>query len=454
MGTKKIGFLVIAGLLIATLIPAYNLIRDDNEDNLNKNIVFEYSNKKVYESQMKPYIDYYLKMNGNDDLTTKNMAVDNYIRSVLMADFAIENGFQVLDIEIEEFIKKVPVLMIEDEFSMNKYEEFLSVIGIKKHTFEEEIRKDLIIKKMMESIDEVSNINDFYFNIMKDVLSQKRTIEKVKLNLDNILVEYKEEDIKRFYDLNKDNYREQENIEFYKKTYIHPLNQSLEDEDIEIVRLETTELYEFTKNMSKEDDLVSDFKSSIMTLKKDSFYDLIGLKENQGIANKMVFIDNTNVENGVITLYQVNEIISGDIKSFENVRGEIINDYNIEDKIEIAFEEINKQQDFKDILKSKDNDYFVSYKEEVINPLENNESKYLYELAYSMPLNDIKFYYDGDTNEFFFIKLKSIEEIELSEEQVDYFRTSQNNMYKQFVMLSLYDGIKRKYDLVKHKKER
>lgn len=452
MVKKYLGFAVIAGLFSAAIIPAYTFFSDNDTDSLNKNVVFEYSGKAVYESQLLPYINYYLKMNGNSDIETRNLAVDNYIRSVLMAEFAMENGYTVEDSEIKDFISKVPALIVEGKFSNSKYEEFIKVLGIKKHLFEDEVRKDLLIVKMMEKVDSFSNIKDFYFDIIKETLSQKRTLEKIKIDMSKIIVEYKDEDIEKIYKLNKEKYKHEDDIVFNKITYIHPLNQSEKIEDLETVKLDTNAIYEAVQINGKNIDLENEgFKKSEMTINKTSFYTLTGLDNKNKIEKNMFLVDNTNVDNGIITVYQVSDVLSGRIKTLSESKNEIIDNYTIENKIEKAFEEISSYEDIKESI--KDNKIFSKYEEEVLNPLDHIGSNYLYDLAYSMPVNDIKFYYENKTNEYFFIKLKSIDPLELTDEQLDYFKTSQNNMYKQFILISLYDGIKRKYNLIKHKKE-
>jgi len=42
-----------------------------------------------------------------------------------------------------------------------------------------------------------------------------------------------------------------------------------------------------------------------------------------------------------------------------------------------------------------------------------------------------------------------VEPINLTKEQLDYFRVSQNSMYKQFMLLSMYDGLKKQYGFKK-----
>ena len=61
--------------------------------------------------------------------------------------------------------------------------------------------------------------------------------------------------------------------------------------------------------------------------------------------------------------------------------------------------------------------------------------------------------YNEDNNSYYFDQLSKIEKIDLTKEQLDYFRKSQNNMYKQFVLISLYDSVKKNYNLIKYKKE-
>ncbi len=452
MNKKIVSGFILSGLLIGSLIPAYNYFENDNNQ-LNKNVVFEYNGIKVYESEMIPYINYYLKMNNSDSVETKNYAVDNYIRSVLLSKFAEDSGYEVKDYEIKEFIEKAKHLEDNGKFSQKKYDEFLKEFGLKRHIFEEEVRKDLLIIKLMEKVDDLSNIEPYYFDIIHEVLAQRRIIGKVKIDMNSFPVVFDQKLLQEKYNENKEKYRKPDFIIFSKNTYIHPLNQSDKLEELDKVTLETNLLYEDIKNTPSGEvasKLANKFKSSTMMLTKEEFYNLIGTKNlKEELAAGNFFIDNVNIDNGVITVYEITNITKGNIKSFSEAYVDLTTDYSLDFQIEQAYKHISDYGD----IKNSTGIYFSEYNEETIDPLKNDKSELLYKLTYALPLNGIKLYYDENNQNYYFIQLKGVEKINLNEEQINYFKLSQNNMYKQFIFLSMYDSIKKKYNLVKYKKE-
>lgn len=452
MSKKTLSAIIITGLLGIAIIPAYDFFK--KEDLSNQNVVFEYNGKKVYETEMLPYINYYLKMNNIiDDVEAKNRAVDNYIRSVLLSKFAEDSGYSVDKSEVEEFIKKSTPFIDNEKFSVEKYHKFLKDFNIKVDVFEEEIKKDLLIMKMMNKVDDISNIENYYFDIINEVLAQKRTIKKVKLKLDSFPVVYDKNLLEEKYKANKEKYKKPDFIIFSKNTFIHPLNQSDKDKDIDSVIVDTNSLYNDIKNTNANNlssKLIEGFKTSTMMLEKENFYNLIGTKNiNSELKKGTFFIDNSDIDNGVLIVYEVTNISQGEIKNFSEAYYDLTKDYELEVKIEKAYETISDYGNIKNAV----GNYFEDYQEEIIDPLKNDKSELLYKLVYSLPLNGLKLYYNEDNDSYYFVQLSKIEKIDLTKEQLDYFRKSQNNMYKQFVLISLYDSVKKNYNLIKYKKE-
>ena len=452
MSKKTLSAIIITGLLGIAIIPAYDFFK--KEDLSNQNVVFEYNGKKVYETEMLPYINYYLKMNNIiDDVEAKNRAVDNYIRSVLLSKFAEDSGYSVDKSEVEEFIKKSTPFIDNEKFSVEKYHKFLKDFNIKVDVFEEEIKKDLLIMKMMNKVDDISNIENYYFDIINEVLAQKRTIKKVKLKLDSFPVVYDKNLLEEKYKANKEKYKKPDFIIFSKNTFIHPLNQSDKDKDIDSVIVDTNSLYNDIKNTNANNlssKLIEGFKTSTMMLEKENFYNLIGTKNiNSELKKGTFFIDNSDIDNGVLIVYEVTNISQGEIKNFSEAYYDLTKDYELEVKIEKAYETISDYGNIKNAV----GNYFEDYQEEIIDPLKNDKSELLYKLVYSLPLNGLKLYYNEANDSYYFVQLSKIEKIDLTKEQLDYFRKSQNNMYKQFVLISLYDSVKKNYNLIKYKKE-
>lgn len=447
---KKTVAVVIAGaLLVAASLP---LISYFQESNGNDNVVFEYNGKKVYETEVKPYVDYYMKINSMNDLETKNYAVDNYIRSLLLSDFSKEMGMTVNDNEIFDYINKSPIFQVDEKFSKQKYDEFIARLGVKPVVFENEVRKDLYVVDIMDKVDKLTNINDYYFDIIKETLAQQRVIEQLRINLNEIPVVIDEDALKEVYETHKVNYTKADQIVFTKHTYVHPLNQSEKEADMKIVKSDTKFFYDEisalrSQELSKK--LVDDnISTSTMSLSAGDFSKIVGTNNSDNITKGTFLIDSEGLDNGVITVYEVTNVTKGSQMDYAEARPQIESEYKLNMKLKLALNSLTAE-DGKDFSKVN-NKYFSKYKEDTINPLNNTETEEFYNTIFGTQLGRFTLYHDKARNEYSFIKVKAVEPISLTKEQEDYFRVSQNNMYKQFMLLSMYDGLKKQYNFKKY----
>ena len=449
MKKKTVAVVIVGALLAAAVLP---LISYFQESNGNDNVVFEYNGKKVYETEVKPYVEYYMKINSMNDLETKNYAVDNYIRSLLLSEFSKDMGMTVNDNEIFEYINKSAIFHDNDEFSKQKYDDFIARLGVKPVVFENEVRKDLYVVDIMDKVDKLTNINDYYFDIIKETLAQQRVIEKLRINMNEIPVVIDEDALKEIYEANKLNYTQPDQIVFAKHTYVHPLNQSEKDVDVKIVKSDTKFFYDEisalrSKELSKK--LVDEnISTSTMTLSAGDFSKIVGTKNTDDITPGTFLIDSEGLENGVITVYEVTNVSKGNQMNYVEARPQVESEYKLNMKLKLALKSISLE-DSKDFSKVT-NKYFGKYQQDTINPLNNTETEDLYNTVFGTDIGKFTLYHDKNKNEYSFIKVKAVEPINLTKEQLDYFRVSQNNMYKQFMLLSMYDGLKKQYKFKKY----
>lgn len=450
MVKKTLAVAISVALIASIAIPALNYF---SESNGNDNIVFEYNNKKVYETEVTPYVEYYSKINQNFDTDAKNQAVDNYIRSVLLSQFSKDLGTVVTDEDVFKYIHDSPIFKDGDKFSKEKYDQFIRNLNVKANIFESEVRKDLLIVKLMEKMDKLSNIENYYFDIINETLAQKRVIEKVRVNMNSLPVVYDELLMKQKYEENKDKYRQPSQIIFKKYTYINPLNQSEKPEDKELMDLETKKFYDSVSKLpSKELSaklMTENLPNSSMSLNETDFSKIVGIKINDKINKGTFLIDSEGLENGVVSIYEITNMTKGRQMDFTESYAYLERDYEKDMKLKEAKEYIKAYDNYKDAVGV----YFDKYTEEVVDPLKNDQADDFYNLIYAMPIGGYTLYYDNDVKSYYFIKVKNVEKIELTKEQTDYFRLSQNNMYKQFVLLSVYDSVKKHYNLKRYKKE-
>ena len=449
MKKKTVAVVIVGALVAAAVLP---LISYFQESNGNDNVVFEYNGKKVYETEVKPYVEYYMKINSMNDLETKNYAVDNYIRSLLLSEFSKDMGMTVNDNEIFDYINKSPIFQVDGKFSKQKYDEFIARLGVKPTVFENEVRKDLYVVDIMDKVDTLTNINDYYFDIIKETLAQQRVIEQLRINLNEIPVVIDEDALKERYEANKVNYTKRDQIAFSKHTYVHPLNQSEKEADIKIVKSDTKFFYDEisalrSQELSKK--LVDDnISTSTMTLSAGDFSKIVGTNNTDNITPGTFLIDSEALESGVVTVYEVTNISKGKLMDYAEARPQLESEYKLNMKLKLALKSITAE-DSKDFSKVN-NKYFSKYKQDTINPLNNTETEEFYNTIFGTEIGKFTLYHDKVRNEYSFIRVKDVEPINLTKEQLDYFRVSQNSMYKQFMLLSMYDGLKKQYDFKKY----
>lgn len=459
MKIKRIALIITVLLLCSLLVSSIIEYSQNNRPVDSQQPVFSFNGKTVYENELMPYISYYTRISGDDNAEIKNAAIDNYIRSSLFDKFATDIGITVKDEDVAQYIKDTEIFQNDGNFSPEKYNQFITNIGVQKHLFENEIRKDLVILELMKKIDSNTNIKDYYFDIASTVLAQKRNIEKVKINLSDIAVDIKDEDLMKEYELNKEMYREPDDIFFTKFTYIHPDNQEQDKEIIEKVKTETNSFYQEIIKVSNSNlvELLNykGLKNASMTLNANDFKNLVGFDRNEALANAnvkltdgMSYVDKTEIDNGMVNIYYIEDVKEGRFKSFDEARDAVKFNVLTELKIKKAYEKI---ADNNGDLQKSIGDYLQNYETEEVNPLTNDKSEQLYKLSFALPFNEVALL--EENNSYYFIKVLNSEKVELTNEQVDYFKTSQNNMYKQFIVLSLYDTLKNEYNLKLYKKE-
>lgn len=133
---------------------------------------------------------------------------------------------------------------------------------------------------------------------------------------------------------------------------------------------------------------------------------------------------------------------------YAEARPQLESEYKLNMKLKLALKSITAE-DSKDFSKVN-NKYFSKYKQDTINPLNNTETEEFYNTIFGTEIGKFTLYHDKVRNEYSFIRVKDVEPINLTKEQLDYFRVSQNSMYKQFMLLSMYDGLKKQYDFKKY----
>lgn len=185
-----------------------------------------------------------------DEQTLKQLALKNLIDEEVLRQNALERGFSVGDARIRDTIRAMPYFQSEKGFDKEKYDNVLKAQGLSEAYFVEQIRKGLQIGQLQDGItrsafatrteiDRFLNLRDQLRKIEYVIIPvvplgaeigskeiekyyreheaafrdpEKVSVHYVELNLENIAakIEIKEDDLRAFYESQKDLYSRKE----------------------------------------------------------------------------------------------------------------------------------------------------------------------------------------------------------------------------------------------------
>lgn len=146
----------------------------------------------------------------------EQMALQRVVQKYLLLNYADELGLMTTDLEVAKELVKIPSFLKDGKFDKNTY---VSVLKQNRRTvteFEEQLKKDLLVAKVQKIFNleleenEIKNIGSLLFS--KDKVSVK------VLNDDMIKVTPTLNDLKKYWEENKENYKSPKgyDISYYK----------------------------------------------------------------------------------------------------------------------------------------------------------------------------------------------------------------------------------------------
>ena len=142
-----------------------------------------------------------------DKLNLKQVAYNMVIQKNLILSFADQLGLSVTDEEIAKELVKIPGFIKDGKFDKDTYIKVLNQNRTNPTKFEASLKRDLLLQKIEDifSIEaqenEIKNLNKLLFS--------EDDINIEILSLDDVEVEVTEDNIKNYWESNKDNYKSQ-----------------------------------------------------------------------------------------------------------------------------------------------------------------------------------------------------------------------------------------------------
>ncbi len=387
-----------------------------------------------YSISTQEFIDFINRSKMNPEIIKKNIEnnVLNEILSMLISEKILELEIKDLNISISD---KILVKKIKDnknfqdedkKFSRIKYEKFLLSQNFTAATFEQELKKNELKKKLFAYV--AGGIKSPFFYANKNYIEENKKIDIEFINLEN---KYQKKD--SFSDVELDSFVK-ENEENLKEEYVNfsylkitPNNLTGSNEFNEAFFKKIDEIENYISNGLEVDELSKKLnikptikKNFLMSENEDEIHNKIYKKRNEG---KVQLID----ESDFYILFQINKI--------EKILPTLSN-LNFKNKIKNTLFQKKKYEFNNDIIKKINDKKFsdVDFKEMSKNSIEKiklesikDDSKFSInsiKLLYSLPKNNFTLINDKENN-IYLVKINKI---------------STSNLYKNSNLIEEYIG--------------
>ncbi|PLY05130.1 MAG: peptidylprolyl isomerase [Arcobacter sp.] len=273
-----------------------------------------------YQREYSSMYDQYTKIFGEqfnqeiaDKLNLKDAAYKMIIQKNLILSFADELGLDVTNEEIAKQLVAIPGFIKDGKFDKETYIKVLRQNRTNPTEFEATLKRDLLLQKI-ESIFKI-NANKSELEDLNRLLFSQDDISIDILNSKDITVDIKDEDIKKYWESNKNNYKSQPavSLEFSEVALV---SETFTDEDI---------LYNYEKfriDYKKEDGKIKTFEEAkedvikalnVKATKKEALKKYLKLKKDEEKFENSLILDESKLAYGAENNKKIADTVPGDI---------------------------------------------------------------------------------------------------------------------------------------------
>ena len=149
------------------------------------------------------------------DKDVKIATLQRLITRKLLLDEAEKEGIKVSDWAVAERIRAFPIFQKDGKFSEELYREFLKANRLSPQVFEEMIREDLLIEKLMAVVNKSPSVTEFELqNLYRKTFGKREFRYKLFLSKD-FKPEVSEKEIEEFYRKNLSQFREKTGQQYF-----------------------------------------------------------------------------------------------------------------------------------------------------------------------------------------------------------------------------------------------
>lgn len=220
--------------------------------------------QRQYKDVYNRYNEQYQKVLNQplDEEQAKKMGLENetlqiLIDRALLENFAIDSGIRISNEDISLELQSFDIFRENGQFLRERYEEFLRQSRMRAADFENLIKKDLLIKKVIDSFPSIVTPLEQELFALPNRLEDRISIEII----DNIRLKITDEDLQKYYNENKDNYKKDREFE------VEIIETKVENK--EIAESELIAYYDVNKTNYTKDGEILDFNNIKDEVKKD-----------------------------------------------------------------------------------------------------------------------------------------------------------------------------------------
>ena len=145
----------------------------------------------------------------------KLTALQRLITRKLLLQAAKEEGIKVSDWAVAKEIMESPLFKKDGKSSVELYEEFLKANRLTKHTFEEMVREDLTIQKLLEVINRSPSVTEYEVKELYKETFGKRDFSFKFFTVDSFKPKVTEKEIEDYYKAHKGEFTEKTKKQYF-----------------------------------------------------------------------------------------------------------------------------------------------------------------------------------------------------------------------------------------------
>ncbi len=145
----------------------------------------------------------------------KMEALRRLITRTLLLQEAENEGLKVSDWAVAKEIESMPAFQKDNKFSVELYKQFLKARRLNAHTFEEMVREDLLIQKLLTVVDHSASVTDFELKKLYIQNFGKRRFKYKEFNLKDFSPKVSDEEVEKYYQNHKDEFSEKTGEKYF-----------------------------------------------------------------------------------------------------------------------------------------------------------------------------------------------------------------------------------------------